>query len=165
MSNFNSRYVAFSMPFIDSLKKVYEVQVNHPIKPLKPKLTKGEGALLDYTCTMNISGDFEDKKIQGRLLVTWTEDCYLKTLSKLLGEEFKEVNSENEDGGREILNIAMGNAKAELVKVGYKLDMTIPESLAGKNTQIKDREDNSAVHIDLNCDLGEMFMEISYSEV
>ena len=80
-------------------------------------------------------------------------------------EEFTEFNEENADVGNEITNIIMGNAKGELIKDGYEIEMSIPSVVEGMGHTISFPDNTTVVQIPMESDLGVFFMELAYNEL
>ncbi len=58
----------------------------------------------------------------------------------------------------------MGNAKKILAVEGYKIEMSIPTSIIGRGKKIKNNSSVIGIVIPFNCEFGQLFMELTYSE-
>lgn len=121
--------VEFINPFIDATLEVLDVMCS----------TKAEK---DFVFVKEPSDSFGDisglipiqsEQYIGSMAITFPEPVYLDIMSKMMGEEYSEINEENRDGVAELCNQIFGNAKAVLATQGFKLDMTLPSIITGNN--------------------------------
>ena len=107
----------------------------------KPMIKEGKKSYGDYSSIVGLNGvctlDDSKRKFKGCMVLSWTEESYLKSASAILMEEFSEYNDEISDVGMEICNITMGNAKKILSEMGYQVEMSIPTSVVGKTIRLE----------------------------
>jgi chemotaxis protein CheX len=169
LKSFNERYIEFCKPFVDGLKSVYSTMVFTEIQHGTPILKEQASELSDYSSVMGINGKFEAEgeepvAFQGSLVLSWPMQTYLKTASKMLMEEYTEFNDEIHDVGMEIANITMGNAKKVVNPLGYKIEMSVPNCVVGKDHVVESDKGTVTIVIPLESELGRLFMEINYKD-
>lgn len=168
MNDFNKRYLDFCKPFLDAIQEVYSTMMSTDIKPQKPNFKEGKKSYGDLSAIMGINGKYEGtgitKKFKGSLVLSWPEECYVKSASAMLMEDFTEMNDEISDVGMEIANITMGNAKKILAERGYFIEMSIPTSVSGKGHEIKAQEKVVTITTPLDSDFGTFYIELSYED-
>jgi CheY-specific phosphatase CheX len=105
------KYVNF---FNIAINKVFNELFNMPIQKKGSYMLNGNGGLKDITSFMTVGGD-----ITGLTLISSPEDLLALLYFKLMNEEFKNNDkSKLEDVCKEILNIAVGQAK-NLIAINY----------------------------------------------
>ena len=134
-----------------------------------PILKEQVNQLADYSSVMGINGKYENEDLgsvdfQGSLVLSWPMETYLKTASKMLMEEYSEFNDEIQDLGMEIANITMGNAKKIVNPLGYKIEMSVPNCVVGKDHAVESDKGTVTIVIPLQSELGAFFMEINYKD-
>lgn len=156
-------YINFCQPFIDSVQEVYKTMMGLSLQHHKPELTK---VIKDYTALIEVGGDNpEGKSFSGLFLITWPEDCYLKSAGAMLGETYESYNDELEDFSGEIVNMVTGNAKKVLAQKGYQIKMATPISFRGQDLSILDKEKKRVtITTPFECDFGKLFLALNYLE-
>ena len=167
-ATFNKKYVDFCAPFVKGLQKIYSTMLHSEIKPLKPEMRQSGNDLHgDYSAVMGMNGRYHEGAnawpFRGSLLISWPEDSYLKVASAMVGVEYTEYCEEIADVGSEICNMTMGSAKTVLVEIGYRIEMSIPTAITGKNHQLKAQKDVSTIMLPFECSLGNFFIDISFA--
>lgn len=146
-------------PFIEATVHVLSsmaftrAQVGNPYKK-KDHLAKG-----DVTGIVGLTGE-----TRGTLSVSFSEDCILSIVSKMFGEEIKDINDEVKDAVGEILNIVSGQARQKLEILGRTLKGAIPTVIAGKDHSITHITSHSVIAIPFNTDNGQFTIEICLEE-
>ena len=169
MSDVNKNFIEFSKPFVDGLKETFSVMVQTELRAHSPSikghnLTKGE-----FTSIIGMNGKVEkngeSKSFRGLIGLSMNMDVFLKVASNMLMEEYTEYCEDIADTAAEIVNIVMGNAKKALSPSGYNIEMATPSTIRGLNVEIKYPKGTTTVETILDCDLGQMILEICYQEV
>lgn len=91
------------------------------------------------------------------IIVSFTEKCYLKLISTMMGEEQVEINKENRDGATEILNIIYGQAKIVLNQQNVSIEPQIPVLYVGYEYP---QDDRNIIFIPFDSDHGEFSIEV-----
>lgn len=163
-----SNYLAFSKPFIDTIKSVFETMVGEPIQHGKPELTKNTPLEGGYTTNIGMNGILEKDevkiKFQGSMTLHWEMSDYLALSNSVLGTDFKEFNEEIADFGMEISNMTMGGAKTVLNPLGYKIEMAIPNSVVDGVCTFEAPNNTIIIKIPFHNDLTKFSLEIFYKE-
>jgi chemotaxis protein CheX len=133
--------VEFINPFIDAALEVLRVMASVEAHKDFLFIKEDNQNLGDITGIIPISSD----KYIGSMAITFPEDVYLKVMNSMLGEEYTEIDDENQDGVAELCNQIFGNAKAVLARMGHKLDMTLPTVITGKGHTVKHAASNGTV--------------------
>lgn len=168
VKSFNERYLDFCRPFIDAVKDIYKTMMNTEISTQKPQIKQNHAYKGDHSAIIGINGflDGDDSQVtfQGTLVLSWPETVYLKTAEAMLGETYAEFSTEIEDLGCEVANITLGNSKRSLAEQGYKVEMSTPTSIRGKDHNIKSEKNVITIHVPLSCDFGEFYMDLNYTD-
>lgn len=125
MSKFD---VKFFNPFILGTIKTLNTQCNLEITTDKPFI-KGTQPQPLYAIAGVIG--ITSTAFNGTITLCFPENVFLGVMSKMLGEEYKEINKELQDGAGELLNIIFGQAKTTLSDQGYSIQKAIPTVIRG----------------------------------
>jgi chemotaxis protein CheX len=161
-------YVKFSKPFIDALKETFKVMVSTEITPHSPRLKSDSKARGEITAMIGMNGVLEKNgqqlKFNGLIALSFSKEVYLKIASAMMMQEFTDYHEDMEDTGAEIANIVMGNAKKVLAEQGYKIGMSTPTRVKGKDHEIKYPANTVVVETSISSDHGEFTFDICYQE-
>ncbi len=160
----HSNFLAFSKPYIEGAKYVFETMIQTKLVPGKPKVKDASDGLSDLTSFINISGERNGEPYQALLVLSWPYETYTKMASAMLHEEYAEYNEEIADVGAEICNMITGNAKRDLTGMGYTCIMAIPTMIEGKGHKLKYPEGTTIIYFPIESDHGSFVLEICYSE-
>ena len=99
-------------------------------------------------------------KVRGSLALSFSEPCILKIVSNMLGEEFKELNSEIKDAVGEITNMVSGVARKKLEAMGLLISAAIPTVIAGKDHTITHVQGGPSIIIPFETDNGPFYVDV-----
>ncbi len=118
-----------------------------------------------------ISGDISavisivSENRSGSMAISFSSACYLDIISKMLGEECKEINSENADAAAELCNQIFGMTKKKLNEIGYKIQPAIPSVICGPNHTIKHMKVGPCVAVKFHTAKGDFTIEAILSDL
>lgn len=168
INDFNERFIQFSKPFVSGVQDTYRTMMQTELTSLRPEIKKTSKSKGYYSGIMGMNGsliqDGETRLFQGSMSITWSEECYLKTASKMLMEEYLEFNEEIRDAGAEIVNIVMGAAKTILCEAGYQIEMSTPTVVIGQNHELQYQKDVVTITTPFSSELGEFWLELGYKD-
>lgn len=72
----------------------------------------------------------------GTVGIAFPEKAYLMVMSGMLGQEYKEINKDLEDGAGELINIIFGVTKKALNDAGHDISRAIPSVVRGDNIRL-----------------------------
>ncbi len=81
-------------------------------------------------------------KYRGAMTIGFPTAVFLHIMSKMLGEDYKEITPELADGAAELSNIVFGQAKMTLNQLGHNIQMALPNVVMGK--EVASRPSNNA---------------------
>jgi chemotaxis protein CheX len=161
-------YLKFSKPFIDAIRETFKVMVNTDITPHSPRMKQDSKARGEVTAMIGMNGTVQkegkEQSFNGLIAFSFNKDVYLKIASAMMMQEFTDYHEDMEDTGAEIANIVMGNAKKVLVTQGYKIGMSTPTRVKGKDYEIKYPSNTVVIEITISCVYGEFTFDICYRE-
>lgn len=143
----------FILGAVDSLK----VQGGLTVEGGKPFL-KGKEPMPPLSIAAQLG--LTSVQFKGAISLCFEEPVFLKMMSNMLGEEVKEITTENQDGASELLNMVYGFAKTALNPKGYTFERAIPTVVRGKELQTSHGRLPTLV-IPLKSDIGFVFIEIT----
>ncbi len=151
--------VNFINPFITATLHVLQTMASTEVKPGKPFLKKDNVARGDVTGIIGLTGE-----TKGTISVSFTEQSILAIVSKMFGEEMKELNEEIRDAVGEISNMISGQARISLENMGKSLTAAIPTVIMGKRHTISHMTKSPVMAIPFNTDQGGFTIEVCLEE-
>lgn len=150
--------VNFINPFLISTQKVFKIQCFMEAVPQKPFIKKPTDPLLlgDISGIISISSE----AFNGTLAISLSEKLFCKIGTAMLGENITVINEGNVDLVGELANIVLGQAKLELNKIGYSIQMALPSCVWGKDHKIKHYGGGVCVVIPYQTSEGLFYTEI-----
>jgi len=142
-------------PFISATVKVLETMASTKVISDKPFLKKDKIARGDVTGIIGITGE-----ANGTISVTFDEGSILGIVSKMFGEELKEMNAEISDAVGELTNMISGQARRKLEENGREFEAAIPSVVTGKDHEINHITSGPIVAIPFTTDGGKFTIEI-----
>lgn len=152
----------FLMTFVDSTVKVMDLQCGMPIKVLTPLKRKA-----DFNYNLEIAGiiGITSGALNGSFLMGFSNDCFLKIMSKMVGKEFTSFIPGLEDGGGELVNMILGLSKIVLNKKGHDLKLALPSLIRGTNILGNYYKERPGTVFPIESEVGNFFIEISLARL
>lgn len=143
-------------PFLAAVKSVISTMAMIQVTAGTPFIKRDSTAQGDVTGIIGMSGERN-----GTISVTFTENCVLKIVSNMLGEEITEMGQDIQDAVGEITNMISGQARKGLAEVGMTFDGGIPSVIMGKNHTITHISKEPILAIPFSTDQGDFTVEVS----
>lgn len=118
-------------PFIQAAVDVLQAEVGTNISRGEISLQKSSLTSDDITVLINLIGDVYGVVMYGMQMSTG-----LNMVSKILGQEFKDLNSLAQSGVAELGNVISGRATIRFSEAGYHSNISTPTVLIGSGIQI-----------------------------
>lgn len=144
-------------PFLEATVSVLKTMASIDPVPGKPYIKKGTSAIGDVSGVVGISGDTE-----GSLCITFTRACILFIISRMLGEEQKEINDEVKDAVGELTNMISGDSRRRLEEIGYHFLGAIPSVISGPNHEVKHITKGPILSIPFSTQAGHFTVEVCF---
>ena len=151
----------FINPFILGAVDALKVQGGLNVEGGKPFM-KGRESVPSISIAAQLG--LTSVNFKGAVSLCFEEKVFLRVLTNMFGEEVKEINSENQDGAAEILNMVYGYAKSALNPKGYTFERAIPTVVRGHDLQTSHGKVPALV-IPLRSEHGFVFIEISVNPI
>ena len=120
-------------PFINATLNVLKTMAHVDAAPGKPTVKLDNRTWGDVTGIIGMAGE----KVSGTMAISFEQTTILYAVSKMLMEEFTQINQDVVDAVGEITNMICGGTKKDLAEAGYKFDMAIPMIISGKGVEVK----------------------------
>lgn len=151
--------IEYIQPFINATRKVLGTMANLESKPMKPYL-KNE---LDSVALGNISSVIElTGECRGSIGLSFETNCILKVASGMLGEVYEELDDEVADMVGELVNMISGDARRQLVKLGFSFSAGIPKISKGKDHKLQHAVNERIIVIPFQTTAGSFFIETCF---
>ena len=147
----------FINPFLEGTIEVLKIQAQTTAKAGLPK-SKDPRAPFGG----DISGviGLVSETFTGSVVISFPAATFLAIMSRMLGEEYKELTPEISDGAAEMTNIIFGYAKRVLNEKGYGIKMAIPSVISGKDHSIQNHTNGPRLSIPFESDAGVFSIEV-----
>lgn len=151
----------FINPFLNATKKVFKVQCFMDIQPEKPYLKKMTDPLLmgDVSGIISINSE----TFTGTLAISISEPIFIKIVSNMLGDTVTKIEEKNVDLVGELSNMILGQAKLELISLGYHIQSALPSCVWGKDHKVKHFGGGQCIVLPFKTDAGILYSEIMTS--
>jgi chemotaxis protein CheX len=118
-------------PFIEAAVEVLKAEVNATITRGPLSLQKSSLTTDDITVLINLIGD-----VFGVVMYSMPTSTGLNLVSKMMGQEFTELDSLAQSGVAELGNVISGRATIKFSQAGYKADISTPTVLTGQGVEV-----------------------------
>ncbi len=153
--------INFFKPFVDGTLKTLQVQCKAEVSHGKPFI-KGKGPTIDAEIIAVVG--LTSATFAGTLALYFKKSTFLNLMGNMLGEEFKEISPELQDGAAELLNMIFGHAKSVLNNQGYSLEKAIPSIIRGTNLEATHLTSAAVIVLPFTSNSGDFQIEISAAE-
>jgi chemotaxis protein CheX len=150
--------VSFINPFIEGTLHVLNVQCSSVATPQKLEL-KSKFSAKNPIEIAGIIG-INSKSFKGVISLCFPAIVFLELMSKMLGEEYHEINDELKDGAGELTNMIFGHAKKILNENGHTFDKALPTVAYGKDLNIVTKSSGESVVLPFLISGNIFYMEI-----
>jgi chemotaxis protein CheX len=97
----------------------------------------------------------------GTLILAFPMKTFLGIMGRLLGKECTELEPGITDGAAELLNIILGQARANLNEKGYSIKQAIPTVVKGNNLQMFNSSSSPSILVPYITDVGDFYIELT----
>ncbi len=149
--------INFINPFIEGVLTTLDTQCSVKAKTGKLFL-RGNGTEITPAIAAMIG--LTSPVFQGSIGLSFPESTFLKVMGGMLGEEYKEINKDLEDGAGELLNIIFGCAKRVLNDKNYNIDKAIPTIVRGSGLSVTYVGKTAAMILPFTSSVGDFQLEI-----
>ncbi len=147
--------VRYINPFLEGTIEVLKTMAFLEPRPGKPFLKTGNNAQGDITGIIGLTG-----KVKGSLALTFSEECILKIVSNMLGEDKTKIDPETKDAVGEITNMVSGVARKKLEALGLQVFAAIPTVVSGKGHSVSHVLGGPSLIIPFETDSGSFVVDV-----
>jgi chemotaxis protein CheX len=151
--------VKFLNPFLEAAADVLQAEVGLPSTRGNLSLQKSSLTASEVTVLISIIG-----QIQGVVLYGMSVATSLAFVSRIMGQQFKELDNLAQSGVAELGNVISGKATINLSKAGFETTISPPTLLVGAGAQISTL-DFSRIVVPLETKVGQMEVHLAVREV
>ena len=151
--------VEFVNPFLDAIAEVLLTMAQTECKAGTPAIKKDAVSFGDVTGIIGMSGE----KVKGSFAISFSKPVILAVTERMLGEKLASIDSTVVDLVGELTNIATGGAKKRLAENNYDFDLATPVVVCGEKHEIVHVSKAPTVIIPFTSDVGDFFVEVSFS--
>jgi chemotaxis protein CheX len=99
---------------------------------------------------------------RGNLTISFSESALLEIVSKLLMDDFTELNDDVIDAVGELTNMISGTVKKTLLDAGFKIEMSSPVVLQGKGIPFSQGSGGEVQQILFETKAGDFVVQVSF---
>jgi len=118
-------------PFIQAAVEVLKAEVDANVSRGEISMQKSSLTSDDITVLINLIGD-----VYGVVMYGMHKNTCLNLVSKIMGQDFIELNSLAQSGMAELGNVISGRATIRFSETGYKSNISTPTVLTGNGVEI-----------------------------
>ncbi len=150
---------AFIMPFVKSVKNVFETMLQMPVKVGAPGLKDENTKPLDISGIIAFSG-----QVEGSTVLSLPMSTAAKAVEQFLGVAIDPVEEEEDfvDAVGELINMISGSAKAQFPT--EKVSISCPSVVIGAGHAVFGQKDVVTITIPCSCEAGEFRLDVSFKE-
>lgn len=145
---------SFIIPFVKSVKQVFETMIQLPVEVGKPGIKQNPGPSHDISGIIGMSGD-----VEGAVVLSFPVATAERVVSLFTGTQMTKDHEDFADAIGELVNMISGGAKAQFT--GKKVSISCPSVVVGGNHTIFGAKDVMSIVIPCTSDSGEFAVEIS----
>jgi chemotaxis protein CheX len=121
----------FINPFLQAATEILESELGTAPERGNVGLQRSAYTSGEVTAVVAVTGD-----VSGMVMLAMTEETARGVVSKMMGQDFPDLDSLAQSGIAEIANVITGRAATLLAEAGFPSDLAPPLLLVGKNTMI-----------------------------
>lgn len=145
-------------PFIQAAAEVLKAEVGAEISRGNISLQKSAMTSDDITVLINLVGD-----VYGMVMYGMPTATGLNMVSKIMGQEFTEMNSLAQSGVAELGNVISGRATIRFSEAGYQSNISTPMVLTGSGIEISTLDFHRIV-VPLETQFGTLTVHLALKE-
>jgi chemotaxis protein CheX len=154
--------VNFINPFIEGTLHVLNVQCGSVVTPQKLELK----SKFKSEKPIEIAGiiGINSLSFKGVISLCFPAVVFLELMSKMLGEDYHEINDELKDGAGELTNMIFGHAKKVLNEKGHTFEKALPTIAYGKDLNVETKSSGESVILPFLVSGNIFYMEIQLED-
>ncbi len=142
-------------PFIMSATELFESMLDCPVKMGAPGIAADDGGTPDIIGVIGLSGT-----AQGTVALKLPVKTALKIVGRMVGMDFKSVDSSIIDGIGELVNIIAGNAKGKFT--GHKIMVSLPTVVRGSICTLNNLGNTVFLAVPFESELGGFSLLVTF---
>lgn len=144
-------------PFLSATVSVIRAMASQEPVPGKPCLKKGSVASGDVSGIVAISGEAD-----ASLCITFSKECILPLVSRMLGEKKTEIDEDVKDAVGELTNVISGDSRRRLQEIGFSFRGGIPSVVSGPGHEVKHITPGPILSIPFQTPAGGFVVEVCF---
>jgi len=146
-------------PFLDATLEIINELAGIGFEVEQFYIKKNEYACGDITGIIGLSGS-----VKGTVAVTFGETTILYIVSKILNENFTQIDDMVIDTAGELTNMITGRAIDKLARNGFDLMLSVPTVIHGKSHRVAHHTDGPKIAIPFSSSKGKFTVEFSFDK-
>ncbi len=141
--------------FLEGTQNVLKTMCQTSPAPGKPALKKEKALMGDVSGAISLTSPHT----HGVFIISFSKGAILTIVSRMLGENYSDVNGDVKDAVGELTNMIAGNSRKELANIGLSFEAGIPTIVVGANHEVfmKVSEKAPIINIPFTTDDGHAF--------
>lgn len=143
---------------LEAVQKSFAIQANVKVEMKSVSMDRtNDKKQIDIVSMIGISSS----KYNGVIAICFPKDSFLKMVSRMLGEEFKDLTADIADAAGEMLNITYASARNNINGAGHDFTPAIPTVVRGQDIKITHPPTAAIATVEYGSEAGPFFMEFS----
>ena len=147
----------FINPFLEATVPVLKTMASLEAIPGRPFMKKDSSANGDVSGIASITGEAKES-----LCITFSRGCILHAISRMFGEEQKEIKEDVKDAVGELANMISGDPRRRLQEIGHTFQGSIPSVVSGPKYEVKHITKGPILSIPFGTPGGSFVVEVCF---
>lgn len=148
--------VDYVNPVILSTIDVFDKMLNCQAKRTDLKIKTSSKPVHELSAIIGVSG-----KASGTYVLSLSESVALQILKRMVGIEAAEIDDDVRDAAGEVLNMIVGQAKAQLEQL--QLSLSLPNMITGKDHDVRYPSNVQPICLMFSSDIGPFAIEVGFA--
>ena len=150
--------VKFLNPFTEAVQMVLEAECSLSVQRGPLTMQKSSMTAEEVTVLINLVG-----QVEGTVLYGMNVQTALNLVSRVMGQEFPELNDLARSGVAELGNVITGQATIKLSQAGYESQISPPTMIEGKDVEISTL-DFQRIVVPMTTETGDIIVHLGLRE-
>jgi chemotaxis protein CheX len=144
-------------PFLEATLSVLKTMASLEPTNEKPFVRSGQAVTGDISGIVGFTGEME-----GSLCLSFSKGCILHVVTKMFGEQVKEINDEVKDAVGELTNVISGDSRRRLDEIGHHFLGAVPTVITGPGHEVRHITKGPILCIPFSTQAGAFVVEVCF---
>jgi CheY-like chemotaxis protein/CheY-specific phosphatase CheX len=113
---------------------------------------------------ISVAMEIQSPKMDSCVYLSFSKECILKSVNKMLDTEYSEINADISDAALELMNIVYSRAKGVFIENSIQIDKLTPSVLLNQGPTAPSVQKPTMLATQLKCDSGDFYVTVSLAD-